>query len=437
MELISFGGNHSNPSEILAPNWIDDVSANLSSGSFLPVGMGKSYGDVAIVSGSKAIKTAYLNRFIDFDEELGILECEPGVLLREIQSIFVKRGWMLPVTPGTSFVSVGGAIANDVHGKDHHFAGTFGDHVLGITVARSDGSVYECSRLSNDELFRATIGGLGLTGFILKARIQLKKVAGPYFDAEIIPYGSIDEFFEISEETENEGWQATVSWFDCSTKNAGRGSFTRGNPSARRYNATTDDKSLSLTRAGLNFPITPPVSLVNKVSLDAFNIAYFQLQKATAGQKEMHYKEFYYPLDGITNWNRIYGPKGFFQYQSVIPMEFAKEATREMLKLIKRSGQGSFLGVLKTFADRQPAGMLSFARHGATLALDFPNRGEDTERLFRSLDAVVAEAGGALNPSKDARMSREMFASGFPGLSEFKRFRDPECVSELSLRLID
>jgi FAD/FMN-containing dehydrogenase len=435
MELKSFAGITASVESLEIPYWSDQAIDLLTNQDFFPVGMGRSYGDVGLSSNSRIISNVRLNRFKSFDETSGILDCEPGVLLRDIQAIFVKRGWMLPVTPGTSWVSVAGAIANDVHGKDHHFAGTFGHHVLDFTLARSDGSILFCSPTENSEMYRATIGGLGLTGFILSARLQLKKVAGPYFDTEVIPYGSVGEFFEISEQTEVEGWQATVSWFDCSTSNAGRGSFTRGNPSDRKYDATSDDDKLDLNKPSLNFPVTPPISLVNKISLDVFNTLYFQLQKSLSGRKELHYKDFYYPLDGISNWNRIYGPRGFFQYQSVIPMDSAKAATEEMLAVIKKSSQGSFLGVIKTFADQPSAGMLSFARHGVTLALDFPNRGEKTELLFEKLDSIVFHAGGTLNPSKDARMSAKMFELGYPELQEFMKFRDPEIRSDFSERV--
>lgn len=432
MKLTSFGGVSSSVAGFSSPHWPDEVASGFGVDSLLPVGMGKSYGDVGLTSGSNAVSSLSLNRMINWEGKAGILECEAGVLLSDIQSIFVKQGWLLPVTPGTSFVTVGGAVANDVHGKDHLFFGTFGEHVLSITLMRSSGELLVCSPTENSEMFRATIGGLGLTGFIVSVRIQLRAVAGPYFDTEVIPFGNLGEFFSLSESTEAEGWQASVSWFDCSTSKAGRGSFTRGNPSPRSASGESESKGL-----GLSIPFTPPVSFVNKLSLDAFNSAYFELQKRGAGKREVHYREFYYPLDGVGNWNRIYGPKGFFQYQSVIPMEHAVSATEEMLALIKRSGQGSFLAVLKTFGDRAPAGLLSFARHGVTLALDFPNRGEKTEALFQALDKIVTDAGGTLNPSKDARMSRELFASGYPKLEEFLKYRDPRIVSDFARRVID
>ena len=432
MKLTSFGGLNVEAAALTKPTWLAEVPGLFSGARILPVGMSKSYGDVALATGGNAVSSLSLNRMINWDAATGVLECEAGVLLTDIQSTFVRQGWMLAVSPGTSLVTVGGAVANDIHGKDHHFAGTFGDHVLSFTLVRSNGEVLVCSPESNSGLFRATIGGLGLTGFITSVKIKLRAVAGPYFDSEAIPYGNVSEFFLLSESTEAEGWQASVSWFDCSTSKAGRGSFTRGNPSPRKWAGEEEPTGL-----GLSIPFVPPISLVNKLSLDLFNAGYFELQKRGAGKREVHYREFYYPLDGVQNWNRIYGPKGFFQYQSVIPMNHAAAATDEMLSMIKKSGQGSFLAVLKTFGDRKPAGLLSFARHGVTLALDFPNRGEKTEKLFESLDKIVFEAGGTLNPSKDARMSRDLFQAGFPNASEFAKFRDPNIVSDFARRVID
>jgi FAD/FMN-containing dehydrogenase len=429
---VSFGGYLSTPADEKIPNWAAEVPKLLSGSSILATGMGKSYGDVAANSAGSVISSLGLNRMISFDAELGVLVCEPGVLLNDIQETFVGRGWMLPVTPGTSWITVAGAIANDVHGKDHHLAGTFGDHVLEFIVARSDGGVQVCSPAKNPDLFRATIGGLGLTGFILQVTMSLKPVAGPFFDTETIPFESLDDFFKLSQETDSQGWQASVGWFDCSTRKAGRGSFTRGNHSAEQLDFVEPNGGSTL-----NLPITPPVSLVNRFSLDILNRAYFELQKSGAGKKRMHYREFQYPLDAVNNWNRIYGPRGFFQYQSVIPMKDAKAATAEMLRVIRKSGEGSFLAVLKTFADREPAGLLSFARHGVTLALDFPNRGESTMALMENLDRIVAEAGGTLNPSKDARMSRAMFKAGFPELPRFLLQRDPAFASDFSRRVID
>lgn len=437
MNIESFGRVLRSDSDEFAPYWLEQLKGTRFDKPFLAIGNSRSYGDVGLLTNGQIISTRNLNKLISFDSDTGILECEPGVQLREIQSIFVKRGWMLAVTPGTSLVTVAGAIANDVHGKDHHEAGTFGDHVVSLNLIRSNGEQFICSRESNADLLKATIGGLGLTGIILSAKIQLRRTAGPYFDAEVLKFDNISEFFDISQQTEDENWRASVAWFDCSTSKVGRGSYVRGNPSDRPYDPKTDDKKLSLSDSPISIPFTPPISLINKVSLDAFNVAYFHYQKMLAGSHQMHYKEFYYPLDGVGNWNRIYGPRGFYQYQSVVPMENAPEVTAEMLRVIKTANQGSFLGVLKTFADKKPAGLLSFAKHGVTLALDFPNKGESTLKLMNALDRIVADAGGRLNPSKDGRMPREMFQDGFPGIEEFLKFRDPNITSDFARRLID
>jgi FAD/FMN-containing dehydrogenase len=429
VELNSFGGVKSTPTELNAPAKLDGVSAALLGQPYLPIGSSMSYGDVGLVSGALVTSSAKLNRIVSFDPETGQLVCESGVLLGEIQSFGVLQGWMLSVTPGTSLITVGGAIANDVHGKDHHFAGTFGHHVEEIVLVRSSGEIVTCSENLNQELFRATIGGLGLTGFIAQATIRLKGVAGPYLETENLEFSTIGEFFELSSESA-EKWQAKVAWFDCSTPKAGRGIFSRGNPSPLPMPLA--EKS----RPKLTVPKLP-FSLVNPATLDAFNGLYFQTQKLGVGQRVVHYQDFYYPLDRISKWNRIYGPKGFFQFQSVIPPSNALAATEEILNVIKRSGEGSFLAVLKVFGTKPGAGLLSFARQGVTLALDFPNRGAKTIHLFESLHGIVLEAGGAMNPSKDALMSRELFNAGFPQSSEFSKYRDPMCVSDFSRRLID
>lgn len=415
--------------ELNAPANLAEVSAAMQGQQYLPVGSGRSYGDVGLVSSALAISSTKLNRIVSFDPETGQLVCESGVLLGEIQCFGLEQGWMLSVTPGTSLITVGGAIANDVHGKDHHFAGTFGHHVEEIVLVRSNGEMVTCSDSQNEELFHATIGGLGLTGFIVQATIRLKSVSGPYLDTENLEFSNISEFFQISSESAQK-WQANVAWFDCSTSKSGRGIFNRGNPSQLQI-PLAEKRKPKLTVPKL------PFSLVNPSTLDAFNGLYFQTQKLGLGPRVSHYQDFYYPLDRISQWNRIYGPKGFFQFQSVIPPANAVAATQEILNVIKRSGEGSFLAVLKVFGTKPAAGLLSFARQGVTLALDFPNRDAKTMDLFETLHAIVLEAGGAINPSKDALMSRELFNAGFPQTSEFSKHRDPMCVSDFSRRLID
>jgi len=391
-------------------------------------GNGRSYGDVCLNPGGVLWHTAGLDHFISFNQITGRLVCESGVLLRDIQRMMIPRGWILPVTPGTQLITVGGAIANDVHGKNHHVLGSFGDHVRRIRMARTQGDTIECGPELQPNWFAATVGGLGLTGVIVEAEIQLRRVAGPWMETETVPYANLDEFFQLADDSES-GWEHTVSWIDCISGGGGRGLFMRGNTTDVGGRPEPKDRKLTM-------PFVPPVSLVNQFSLRPFNMAYFNLKTLRAGRAIAHYESFFYPLDNLLEWNRMYGPKGFYQYQSVVPRNAGQDATQAMLREIARSGEGSFLAVLKTFGDRNPVGMLSFPMHGVTLALDFPNNGEKTHKLFERLDAIVREAGGRIYMAKDSRMPREMFEAGYPRLDEFMKYRDPGISSGLSRRLI-
>ena len=392
----------------------------------LAYGMGRSYGDVCLNPGGILWHTRGMDRFIDFDETSGQLECEAGVLLQDIQKLMIPRGWMLPVVPGTQLITVGGAIANDVHGKNHHVYGSFGDNVVALTLLRGDGESLICSRQNQQHYLEATIGGLGLTGLISTAILQLRRVHGPWLEAEHIPFDDLATFFELADSSEGD-WEHTVSWIDC-LSHTGRGIFMRanhsGNPDWRQISPGT-----------LAVPFVPPLSLVNRLTLRPFNAAYYWAQARKRRRAQVHYIPFFHPLDGIRDWNRIYGPKGFYQYQCAVPRENSHTVISAMLTEIARSGQGSFLAVLKTFGNRLPRGMLSFSRPGVTLALDFPFLGEQNERLFQRLDALVMEAKGRLYPAKDARMSAEMFAAGYPRLHEFSAYRDPGISSAMSRRL--
>ena len=399
-----------------------------SSNPGLAHGMGRSYGDACLNPGGTLWLTSGLDHFIAFNEDNGRLVCEAGVLLRDIQRLAVPRGWMLPVTPGTQLVTVGGAIANDVHGKNHHVLGSFGDHVLRLTLLRTNGETIECGPHERSDWFAATVGGVGLTGIITQAELQLRRTPGPWLDTETLAYANLDEFFQLADASEAH-WEHTVSWIDCISGGGGRGVFMRGNPVA------TAPRPLPTARQR-TMPLVPPVSLVNRLSLRPFNVAYYHLKKWRAGRAIAHYEAFFYPLDNLLEWNRMYGPRGFFQYQSVVPRAVGRDAIQAMLREIARSGDGSFLAVLKTFGNRQPVGMLSFAQPGVTLALDFPNHGARTQRLFERLDAIVREAQGRIYLAKDARMPRELFEASYPRLPEFLPYRDPGISSGLSRRLM-
>ena len=394
----------------------------------LAYGNGRSYGDVCLNPGGRLWRTTGLDRFIAFDPATGRLRCEAGVLLRDIQRLSLRHGWLLPVTPGTQMVTVGGAIANDIHGKNHHVLGSFGDHVLGLRLVRTDGTAIDCGPGRETGWFAATVGGMGLTGVITEAELQLRRVAGPWLVTDTVPYRNLDEFFALADGSEA-GWEQTVSWIDC-LSGIGRGLFLRANL------AQIPDLDAQSGRRPKRVPFVPPVSLINGLSLRPFNETYFRLNSLKAGRAIAHFEGYTYPLDNLHDWNRMYGPKGFYQYQSVVPRAAGKEAVAAMLQAIKASGQGSFLAVLKTFGNRESVGMMSFPREGVTLALDFPNRGAVTHRLFERLDAIVREAGGRIYAAKDARMPRDLFESGYPRLNEFLPYRDPGISSAMSRRLI-
>ncbi|CAN7665272.1 FAD-binding oxidoreductase [Variovorax paradoxus] len=392
----------------------------------IALGMARSYGDVCLNPGGILWSTKGLDHLVHFDEQLGLLRCEAGVLLRDIQRVAVARGWMLAVTPGTQFVTVGGAVANDVHGKNHHVQGSFGDHVRWLKLLRSDGEIIECGRAERADWFAATVGGMGLTGVVLEAELQLRRVTGPWMQAETVPYENLDEFFALADASEEE-WEHTVSWIDCIGSKEGRGLFMRANHAKAQARVEPRIRSVAM-------PVVPPMSLVNRLTLRPFNAAYFHLHKAST--TIVHHEAFSYPLDNVQDWNRLYGPRGFYQYQSVVPRSVQRDASKAMLNEITRSGEGSFLAVLKTFGRRLPLGMLSFPMPGATLALDFPNRGGRTLALFDRLDAIVREAGGRIYCAKDARMPRALFEAGYPGLAEFLSYRDPGISSAMSRRLM-
>jgi FAD/FMN-containing dehydrogenase len=411
------------------PVWNDQVPAilrDVAPGSLLPFGLGRSYGDSCLNAGRELIDCRRLNRILGFDEATGIVRCESGVSLSDIVDVFLPKGWFLPVTPGTRFVTVGGAIANDVHGKNHHCAGTFGSHVRQIGLHRSNDGLVSCNANMNADMLRATIGGLGLTGVIAWADIQLKRVAGPWMDAESVPFESLEHFLELSGES-NERFEYSVAWLDCFAGKNPRGIFFRGNHAVDR------GKEFH-TKRRPKLPFALPAWMLNRYSVKAFNSAYYKIHAVRKGASVVAYDSFFYPLDSIRQWNLLYGRQGFLQYQCVIP-ESNVGAVEKLLDRIARSGMGSFLGVLKQFGSAPSVGMLSFPRPGLTIALDFAMRGERTLELMQSLDEIVLQSGGALYPAKDARMSPALFESSFPRWREFVPYIDPKMSSSFWRRV--
>lgn len=414
--------------ETVALSWRDEAERALRRGPVLPHGLGRSYGDSCLNEGGTLLLTRGLSRFLAFDPERGVLRCEPGVSLAEILDFALPRGFFLPVTPGTKFVTVGGAIANDVHGKNHHADGTFGRFVRRFELLRSDGRRLVCGPDENEALFRATIGGLGLTGLIAWAEIQLRPVRGPLILQESIKLRGLEDFFRVNEDSERD-WLYTVAWIDCLARGRklGRGIYYRGN-----HASASGGRAKRRRGPRLHMPFDAPDFLLGEAGVRLFNFLYYRKQLRSRALATIDYEPFFYPLDAVGGWNRIYGKRGLLQWQCVVP---DPDVVVRLLETISRSRQGSFLVVLKTFGGLESPGMLSFPRPGITLALDFPNLGERTFALLDRLDALVAESGGALYPAKDARMSPELFARSFPRLASFAPLVDPAFSSSFWRRV--
>ncbi|MGI6525753.1 MAG: FAD-binding oxidoreductase [Bdellovibrionota bacterium] len=413
------------------PIWLPSDLATYGSDLLLAYGQGRSYGDVALNGDNSIIVTTSLNRFISFNNETGLLRCEAGVTLADILRFAVPRGWFLPVTPGTKFVSVGGAIANDVHGKNHHKAGCFGNYVPRFSLLRSDGKK-ECSETENSDLYAATIGGIGLTGLILDADIQLKKIESSYIDMEGIQFSGLEEYHALSNESDKD-YDYTVAWIDCITSGDkfARGVYMRGNHcSDPKYGKKTHRDPF------LNVPFIFPEWCVNRYSMKLINTLYYHKQIHKKVKAIQHYEPFFYPLDMVNNWNRGYGKRGLLQFQCVIPSDAAEGVLKEMLYKIVDNGSASFLSVIKDFGDMKSPGMLSFPRKGTTLCMDFPFRGDSSFKLFKTLEDMTVEAGGALYPAKDACMAGESFKKFYPRWKEFSKFIDPRFSSSFWRRVI-
>lgn len=438
-DYLSWGRVHRHRHEVVRPRSAAEARAVLraSGKPALAYGLGRSYGDSCLNADGLLIDTGGLDRFIAFDPATGLLEAEAGVRLVDILACVCRpdadgSAWFLPVTPGTSRVTLGGAVANDVHGKNHHRLGSFGCHVAGFTLLRRDGRCLTCSATENAELYRATIGGLGLTGLMLDVKLQLRRVPGLMLVAEDIRFGSLDEFYALAAESEA-GWEYTVAWVDClaSGRAMGRGIFSRANHAPGPVGPT-------VPLAGrLAVPLSPPVSPLNRLTLRLFNALYWRrLKHRRRVLRIVPYAPSLYPLDAIAGWNRLYGAAGFYQYQCVLPPATARDAVAEMLTLTARSGEGSFLAVLKTMGERRSPGLLSFPMPGTTLALDFPNRGASTLALLDRLDAVTLAAGGRVYPAKDGRMSADSFRAGYPDLERFTASVDPGFSSSFWRRVM-
>ena len=400
-----------------------------SNNEIIARGNGRCYGDASL--SEHIFSTKRLNKFISFDRLNGIIECESGVLLSDILEVVVPQGYFLYVTPGTKFISVGGAIASDVHGKNHHAEGCFSEYVIEFSLLNENGEVLKCSREENSEKFWSTIGGMGLTGIILSAKFKLKNIETAYIRQESIKAENLDEIFKLFEESEF--WTYNVAWIDClqTGKNIGRSIMMRGEhafkhqlPKKLQENPLRLKKKFSPT-----VPFYFPNFVLNNLTVKLFNLLYFNKQRSKEIKNYIDYETFFYPLDAVNDWNKIYGKTGFIQYQMVIPKEKGKEGMKRILETIAKSGNGSFLAVLKLFGKNNPEAYNSFPFEGYTLALDFKVNSK-LKNLVEKLDAIVEEFGGRIYLTKDS-MSKSSLTN------YLQNVQNPKFVSLQHKRIIN
>jgi FAD/FMN-containing dehydrogenase len=378
----------------------------------IPYGNGRSYGDSAL--SSNIIHARPKDYFIDFNEETGLLHVQTGVLLSEILESFVPRGWFLKVTPGTKLITVGGAIASDIHGKNHHVEGCFSECIKEFKIMLADGEVVTCSKEATPNLFKATCGGQGLTGIILDAKIYLKKINSQYIDQTTIKTKNLKETFEAFEEYQDKPY--SVAWIDCLAKGDKIGKCLLMVGDFR------DDGKLDYkVKKQKNIPFNFPSFTLNNWSVRVFNWLYYGKVKQSISKQTVDIDTFFYPLDAIGRWNHIYGKNGFTQYQFILPKETSYEGLEEILTTISKSGKGSFLAVLKLYGKAND-NYLSFPMEGYSLALDFKIE-KGLFDLLDKLDEIVVKYKGRIYLAKDVRVSKEVFEKGYPQIETFRQYR--------------
>ena len=420
-----------------------DTALALAEGrTSLSRGMGRSYGDVAL-NPKLTLDAVPRDRLLSFDADTGELIAEAGVTLKKIIDTFLPKGWFPPITPGTKFVTLGGLIAADAHGKNHHGHGSFGDHVGWFDLLCADGEIRRCSPQSNADLFNASIGGCGLTGHILTVSLRLMPVETAWIAQETKPARNLSEAIDIFENSHAAPY--SVAWIDClaSGEDQGRSLVMLGSHAKLDELKTSDQKRTPLTipeRRIKRMPIDAPSWALNRYSLKAFNALYYRAGLKNEGHSIVDYDTYFYPLDAIRDWNRLYGKRGFAQYQCALPLETSPEGLSHLLDAIASAGKGSFLAVLKRFGKGAPERLLSFPMEGYTLALDFAVSSA-TLTLLDELDEITLAHGGRLYLAKDSRMTQATFEQGYAdSLDQFRALRrdtgaDKAFSSLLSQRL--
>jgi len=421
----SWGNRGAVPHFVNTPNNISRCSIINEFESVLVYGRGRSYGDVCFNSRNGLIDSRFLDRLVSFEEEQLLVTCQSGVILKNLVIFLNSKNKFVPVSPGTANVTIGGMVANDVHGKNHHRVGSFGNHIHSLKLLKGNGSVLECSPTCNSDLFSATIGGLGLTGMILTVTLKVISVKNNCIAVKSIKTKNIEQMLELFDETDND-YEYTVAWLDMQSTPQ-NGIFSCGNHA-------DNDIDCSSSSPAKTIPINAPNWLLNNTVSKLFNKFYFFKSNQSEGEVSS-YQSFFYPLDGVEHWNRLYGSRGFFQYQFVVPYEDFLSVYTKILKLIYKYSQPTYLAVLKKFGEIKSIGMLSFPRAGYTLAMDFPDKGESSLKMFADFDRVVIDAGGAVYPAKDARMNRDTFLNSFPRAEEFIKHKDDKYCSDFWRRV--
>ncbi|MBM63917.1 MAG: FAD-linked oxidase [Acidobacteria bacterium] len=380
--------------------------------ALIPRGNGRSYGDSAL--NDTVIDVRPHNAILGFTEENGLLHVQAGALLADVLETFVPQGWFLKVTPGTKFITVGGAIASDVHGKNHHVEGCFSECVEEFTIMLPKGQMVTCSPNSSPELFKATCGGMGLTGVILDAKIFLKRINSIHINQTTVKTGNLQETFEAFEAYS--GVPYSVAWINCLAKGNALGQ------SLLLAGDFMDDGALNYTTPRqAHIPFDVPSFAINRFTIQSFNWLYYNKHRKPVSQHRATLNSFFYPLDSIDNWNRIYGSSGFAQYQFILPLETSYQGLKEILTVISQSGRGSFIAVLKLYGHSN-ANYLSFPLNGYSLSLDFKiNQG--LFEFLDILDELVLKYMGRLYLTKDVRVSKETFEQGYPHIDRFRQFR--------------
>jgi decaprenylphospho-beta-D-ribofuranose 2-oxidase len=413
---------------------VDEVVAALQESAdttLLARGAGRSYGDVALNGNGRVLRTIGMTAIYGFEPATGVISVAPGVSFGQLLRQFAPHGWIPPVTPGTQFATIGGAIANDVHGKNHDTDGSFGDHLLWFDLALADGSVQRINVESSPELFAATVGGIGLTGIITRATFRMRRVPGPTLLVRERRLRDLEEYLDALAEARGLH-HYSVGWIDgvATGRRLGRGILETADH--------IEDKATGTARHTIRMPFDLPSRTINSMTVNLFNRLYYQRVPARGRERRLDLERFFYPLDAIIDWNRMYGRAGFVQFQCVVPDAEARRAIRKLLERITASGRGSFLAVIKTLG-RAGRGLLSFPRPGVTLALDFP-RTPGIAEFLTSLHEVTLEHGGRIYLAKDSCVTARQFQQMYPRSAAFQailRKIDPSrrMRSDMSIRL--